>query len=368
MQIISNSKSFSTINKFIISFTAFAAVFVFSTTVSFGQFSYSQPNDYIIPDATASGSGLKCGTNATPGNWVCGLVNVGTNGTPVLPPGSYSVSAEMWVNHDDVGDLEAVLVAPNGTVPANGNYNDALTVFGNRTSLFARVGATTPSTQCGSKARADGTYRYSDAGGANGTFWSAAASVSNAANAINDALLYAPVNRNNTATSIISNLSNIGNFNGVWRVCMRDTNRVWNGQNGANSGNKGGMFGKIVLRFSQSTSAPAAVSGAVVDDSGMAIRNATVSILNTVSGESRTARTNSFGYFAFENLPTSEFYILTVKHSRYQFDNDTISFTLNENVSDIVFQGRSAPRIWDADGIEKYNQKIVSGGRTSKGK
>lgn len=344
---------------------ASVAVLVFSVSTAFGQFSYSQPNDYIIPDATASGSGARCGTNATPGNWVCALVNVGVNSAPVLPPGSYSVSAEMWINHDDVGDLEAVLVAPSGTVPANGNYNDALTVFGNRTSLFARVGATTPSTQCGNKARADGTYRYSDAGGANGTFWSAAAAT-NAANAINDSLVYAPVNRSNTSTSLITNLSNLGNFNGVWRVCVRDTNRVWNGQNGSNSGNKGGMFGKIVLRFSASTSAPASVGGAVVDDSGTAIRNASVSILNTTSGESQTVRTNSFGYFNFENLPTSEFYIMTVQHSRYQFDNNTISFTLNENISDIVFQGRSAPRIWDADGIERYNQKILSGGKTPK--
>lgn len=355
-----NFKSFSVMNSFLLSFAAFFAVIVLSISTVSAQQSYNQPNDYFVPDATGPGSNLRCGTNATPGNWSCALIDVGVNGTPVLPVGAYSVSASMWILHDDVGDLETVLVAPNGSVPANGNYNDALSIVNNRTSLFARVGAATTSTQCGDKSRADGTYKFGDAGGANGNFWTAAVNTGNAA-AISATPLYAPVERNNNPASLISNFGGLGNYNGVWRVCMRDTNRVWDNQNGSNSGNKGGYFGKIVLTFSSSTAATSSIGGTVVDEEGNAIRNAAVTVFNTNTLERKTVNTNSFGYFTQNDMPSSDFYIVSVSHSRYRFETDTYSFTLNGDVSDIRFQGRNAPRSWNADSIEQFNQKVLSG-------
>lgn len=356
---------FSAKNKFLFSAMAIFAIFVFSFSTALAQQTYSQPNDYTIPDATGSGSGLRCGTNATPGNWACALIDVGVNGAPVLSNGNYSVSAAMWINHDDIGDLEAVLVAPNGVVPATGNYTDVLSSSNNRTPLFARVDATTTSTQCGDKSKVNGFYKFGDAGGANGTFWSAAVNTGNS-NTISDVPLYAPVNRNNSPTSLIANFGSLGNYNGVWRVCMRDTNRIWNGQNGSNSGNKGGQFGKIVLTFSSSTAATSSINGTVVDADGIAVRNAAVTVLNTNSSESRTIYTNSFGTFYFSDLTSGDFYILSVKHNRFQFETDNYSFTLNEDISDIRFQGKRTPAIWSADSIKEYNDKILSTSKSSK--
>jgi hypothetical protein len=85
------------------------------------------------------------------------------------------------------------------------------------------------------------------------------------------------------------------------------------------------------------TAAPASVSGRVTFDNGIGIRGAALTLVNVTTGETRTATTNNFGNYSFEDLPVQDFYVLTVSHRKYGFFNGTRSFTLFEDLLDMDF-------------------------------
>ena len=85
--------------------------------------------------------------------------------------------------------------------------------------------------------------------------------------------------------------------------------------------------------INMSTSAPAGITGTVVRPSGFPVGSAIVSITNASSTQVRTVRTDGSGHFAFEGLPTGDFYILTVTHKR--FGNMTYGLQLMEYLSDV---------------------------------
>jgi hypothetical protein len=82
---------------------------------------------------------------------------------------------------------------------------------------------------------------------------------------------------------------------------------------------------------------PADVSGRVSTSSGRGISGAMVSIFNTSTGDSFTRMTNTFGYYQFNDLPVSDFYVMTVSHKRYLFLEPSRSFTLEEDMFDVDF-------------------------------
>jgi Carboxypeptidase regulatory-like domain len=86
------------------------------------------------------------------------------------------------------------------------------------------------------------------------------------------------------------------------------------------------------------TAADAAISGRLLTPTGRGLANAYVDITNTNTGEIRQTRTTSLGYFNFQNLQTGDFYVISVQSKRYQFNNQ--SFTLNENIDDLVLTGQ----------------------------
>ena len=85
------------------------------------------------------------------------------------------------------------------------------------------------------------------------------------------------------------------------------------------------------------SAAPADVSGRVSTSFGRGISGAMVTIFNTSTGDSFTRMTNTFGYYQFNDLPVSDFYVMTVSHKRYLFLEPSRSFTLEEDMFDVDF-------------------------------
>lgn len=79
------------------------------------------------------------------------------------------------------------------------------------------------------------------------------------------------------------------------------------------------------------TSASASISGRVFAENN-AVGRAVVSVLAS-NGTIYNTKTNSFGYFRIEGLPTGATYILNVTHRSYQFSPQVIA--LNEDVTDL---------------------------------
>lgn len=78
------------------------------------------------------------------------------------------------------------------------------------------------------------------------------------------------------------------------------------------------------------TAADVSASGRVLDRAGRSIQGAVVTFSDS-SGTSRSARTNSFGYFTVGGLPAGRSYIVTTTAKRYSFDQGFLN--LSDSVS-----------------------------------
>ncbi|HEY8562632.1 MAG TPA: carboxypeptidase-like regulatory domain-containing protein [Pyrinomonadaceae bacterium] len=95
----------------------------------------------------------------------------------------------------------------------------------------------------------------------------------------------------------------------------------------------------VVCRFVNSitTAANVSASGRVLTAFGNPISRARVTLQNTATGESRTVYSSSFGHYSFENLPSGEFYVITVSHGRYTFSQSSQIFVLDDAVQNMDF-------------------------------
>jgi Carboxypeptidase regulatory-like domain len=85
------------------------------------------------------------------------------------------------------------------------------------------------------------------------------------------------------------------------------------------------------------TAARVSASGRILTAQGRALSKARVSITNS-QGETRSALSNSFGHYRFEDVAAGETYILSVSGKGYQFiDNPRVVFVLEE-LSDVNFR------------------------------
>ena len=82
------------------------------------------------------------------------------------------------------------------------------------------------------------------------------------------------------------------------------------------------------------TASGASVSGRIFSAEGRGISAATI-IMTDVSGIERTARTNQFGYFRFEEIESGNTYVVNVSHKRYFFAPQVVN--VSENLSDLNF-------------------------------
>jgi hypothetical protein len=80
----------------------------------------------------------------------------------------------------------------------------------------------------------------------------------------------------------------------------------------------------------------ATVSGRVTTPSGLGLRNAVVSIIDSASVR-RTATTSSFGLYSFDGVPTAGIYTITVASKRYRFS--ARSMQIDGNLTGIDFVG-----------------------------
>ncbi len=87
------------------------------------------------------------------------------------------------------------------------------------------------------------------------------------------------------------------------------------------------------------TAANASVEGRVFMEGGRGISRARITVINMNTSEVRTALTNSFGHFKIDELPVGFFYTVSVDHKRYKFENGTVSFTLDDDLTGLDFVG-----------------------------
>jgi|GEM_PF-3296064 len=92
----------------------------------------------------------------------------------------------------------------------------------------------------------------------------------------------------------------------------------------------------FVVTNAQPTAASVSVGGRVSTSGGRGISKALVSITNQ-NGETQTVSTDSFGYYRFDEISVGETYIITVRHKRYQFTNNSQVLTVFEDTNDVNF-------------------------------
>jgi hypothetical protein len=82
------------------------------------------------------------------------------------------------------------------------------------------------------------------------------------------------------------------------------------------------------------TAASVSVSGRVLSSFGRGVSNAQVSLTGQ-NGAARTARTNSFGYYRFDDIAAGQTSVFSVSHKRYQFAPRVV--TINEELGNFDF-------------------------------
>jgi hypothetical protein len=86
------------------------------------------------------------------------------------------------------------------------------------------------------------------------------------------------------------------------------------------------------------TAAHASVGGKIVDIRGRGVRGVTLSLFDATTGVTRYTTTTSFGYYSFDELDVSEFYILTAYATkRHTIINNERSFTLSDDLVNVDF-------------------------------
>ncbi len=97
----------------------------------------------------------------------------------------------------------------------------------------------------------------------------------------------------------------------------------------------------IVCTYQNTQLAPSAahatISGRTLTVNGRGIYGATLTLTDVVSGESKTTRTNGFGYYRFEDIEVGVFYTMTIRDKSYTFSIDTRSFTLIDELASFDF-------------------------------
>lgn len=95
------------------------------------------------------------------------------------------------------------------------------------------------------------------------------------------------------------------------------------------------------ISFFPTSAAPVEIGGRVTDDRGRGLFRATVT-MTAANGETRTVRTNSFGYYRFGEVSAGESYVLGVTARGRSFENPTLFVSPDASVDAANF--RASPR------------------------
>ena len=80
------------------------------------------------------------------------------------------------------------------------------------------------------------------------------------------------------------------------------------------------------------TAANVSVNGRITNSDGTGISRTTV-LLTDNNGNTRTATTNQFGYYRFENIEVGQSYILQANSKRFQFQNNPRILSVSDNIT-----------------------------------
>ena len=133
-------------------------------------------------------------------------------------------------------------------------------------------------------------------------------------NALNNAYFRSSLNYSGAASVVINSddLGNVGSGNN-----LTDTDTV-------------------SLNVLAPTAAGVSLEGRVLSAAGFGLANSRVT-LTAPDGQTRTATTNSFGYYRFDGVPSGQIYTVTVANRRYTFSNGTLVLNVGDNITDLNF-------------------------------
>jgi hypothetical protein len=84
------------------------------------------------------------------------------------------------------------------------------------------------------------------------------------------------------------------------------------------------------------TAATVSVSGRIVTAQGRGIKNITITMTDS-HGNTRTARSTSFGYYRFDDVRAGETYIFTAQGKRFSFERNPLVHSIMEDTNNINF-------------------------------
>lgn len=96
--------------------------------------------------------------------------------------------------------------------------------------------------------------------------------------------------------------------------------------------NDTGEVTAATLMLSDPTAATGTISGRVRDSYGRGISRAQVSIIDLITGESRSTVSNLFGNFSLPDLMLGQTYILQIGHKRFVFEQEVQTLQLYEDM------------------------------------
>ena len=91
------------------------------------------------------------------------------------------------------------------------------------------------------------------------------------------------------------------------------------------------------------TAATVSVGGRVMTSDGRGIRNVVIRLTDS-EGNVRTAISNSFGHYRFNDVEAGATYILTASGKRFSFSQPSQVLNVNEETDDINFIGNPTRR------------------------
>jgi uncharacterized delta-60 repeat protein len=126
--------------------------------------------------------------------------------------------------------------------------------------------------------------------------------------------------------SFVANTETIGKSSSATKILIQPDGKIVVG------GSVDGTFG--LMRYQGTPIAVnAGISGRITTASGHGIQNVSVQISGGNLSESKLARTNTFGYYRFQDLQVGQTYIVGVSAKRYSFVNPIRVITLNEDLT-----------------------------------
>ncbi len=92
-----------------------------------------------------------------------------------------------------------------------------------------------------------------------------------------------------------------------------------------------------ILTVSSPTAATVSIGGKVESADGHGIRNVILTLTNTATGEIRSMRSTTFGYYRFEEIEVGASYVLTVSAKKFSFNPNTRLLTVLDELTEVDF-------------------------------